>query len=154
MNVDENFPTPISQDLLNLVGGELLGEGLSRKVMAYRLDSKYVIKIEEDTNGLWFQNIKEWIIWQDVCEISYLKNHFAACKWISPCGRFLIQERTEPIPHSEYPEKFPHFFTDEKYQNFGVVYREGKRHFVCHDYGSLHFTDGFTKRTKKANWWE
>jgi hypothetical protein len=145
----EDYPTTISRDLFRLICGEKLGGGMSRTVYVFKPDPTKVIKIEDGTEK--FQNILEWEIWRDISYSKY-KNNFAECFFISPNGVYLIQERTEKPLKKDYPKMIPHFFGDIKCENYGIVYRKNKKHFVCHDYGNqamgLHFKD----KLKKADW--
>lgn len=79
---------------------------------------------------------------------SPLKKWFAPCIDISPNGVFLLQKKTEPCSTSKYPTVVPSFFTDLKYQNFGLL--NGK--VVCFDYGTILFTN-LNEKTRKAKWW-
>ena len=149
MRIFDELGNTFAVDLAKLILGDKLGEGMSREVYEFAFDKKFVVKVEQSK----FQNVREWELWNELKE-NKLAKHFAPCVDISPCGIYLIQRRTEPIPKSEYPEKIPHFFTDEKFSNFGVIVENGKKSFVCHDYGSFILTNGFRNGMKKAVWWE
>lgn len=116
--------------------GEKIGEGLYRKVFVHNNNPELVIKYEE--NG--FNNIKEWEIWQ---ELQHWTNKvplfFAPCVDISPDGRYLIQKRTLPATHEEYPQYVPPFLFDRKYSNYGKY--DGR--IVCHDYAGFSLCNGY-----------
>ncbi len=92
-----------------LLIGKKIGEGLSRAVYEFNdpncwgrhidtgapmiasRSSKYVIKVEKP--GGMFQNVQEWTVWHWV-NGTPLAKWFAPCISISPCGLYLVQERT------------------------------------------------------------
>ncbi len=148
-NYLENYPTTISRDLESIICGELLGRGMSRSVYVFRPDPTKVIKVENESGK--FQNILEWEIWQDI-QYTKHKKSFAECFFLSSCGIFLIQERTEQPLKEDYPKLIPHFFSDTKHENFGIVYRGGKKLFVCHDYGYPIHGKNFKNKMVKSNW--
>ena len=143
------------EDSYNLLCGNKIGQGISRIVFNCRLLPDYVVKVEENSDR--FQNILEWTIWQDVVGTP-ASRWFAECKWISPNGRILIQEKTRPPASHEFLEKIPVWFTDNKKSNWGMAKanKDGKDFLVCHDYGvSLIVSLGtFTKRLRSAEWSE
>lgn len=133
-------------DLINLICGEELGDGISRNVFVFYLNPKWVVKIAVDCDS-YFQNITEWMIWNELSEWKKMKKWFAPCKFISNSGRILIQQRTEPVRLSDIPEKIPYFFTDQKLDNYGMINGQ----FVCHDYGTIPMTKSWNNRMKKHN---
>jgi hypothetical protein len=145
------------EEAFNLLCGEQIGYGMSRKVFACALLPDCVVKVE--TDGHRFQNVIEWETWNFV-QWTPASRWFAACKWISPNGKVLIQERTRPAGHGDLPEKVPVWFTDLKRDNWGMAKARnrdgspGREWLVCHDYGtSLALQEGTTtKRLKKADW--
>lgn len=145
---DATWPT-LGRDLAKMLVGAKIGFGSSRRVYEYELDKEIVIK-EEGRYGS-FQNIMEWEVWQAVKDTKYAK-WFAPCITISGNGLLLLQKRVEPLPRAQYPKKIPAFFTDKKYQNFGML---GKQ-LVCFDYGTLHrYTlTQLAKKMQKADWWD
>lgn len=136
----------VSLDLFDILLGKKIGYGSGREVYEHRLDSSLVVKIETSAGS--FQNIMESHMWHEVSETPFAK-WFAPVVAISACGTVLVMKKAEPARKDEYPEKIPSFFTDRKYQNFGMI--KGK--FVCIDYGSTILTRGFTKKMEKAKWW-
>lgn len=137
------------EDLLELVGGVNLGEGIHRKVGVYKPDPTLVIKCALECPNI---NILEEEVWRTVEHMSIAK-WFAPCVDISPLGMFLLQKRVEMRPKSEYPKLIPKFFGDLKYSNYGWV--DGK--FVCCDYASLLKTSPhhqWKAKLVKADWWE
>jgi len=137
------------EDLKSLLFGEVLGLGIHRKVGVYKLDPRFVIKCAIEYPNI---NVIEEEIWQMVKNTNIAK-WFAPCTQISWCGIFLVQERVEHGPKSEYPKLIPSFFGDTKYKNFGWL--NGK--FVCCDYAGFISTSMVHKwsgKMKKTEWWE
>lgn len=142
-----DFPTPTSEDFFRMFCGDLIGEGSARAVYQYRMNSNWVVKVESGVSS--FQNIMEWETWARIMETEHAK-WFAPCRYISPCGNVLIQQKTAYRGRSDYPLKIPAFFTDTKYDNFGFI---GKQ-LVCHDYGiHLLMEKGMTRRMRGVQWW-
>lgn len=143
------------EEAFNLLCGDLIGEGCSRKVFACPLLPDAVVKVEETARS--FENIVEWTIWQEV-QGTPASRWFAACRWISPSGHILIMERTQPARMKELPAKVPAWCSDLKRSNWGVAVDNKKsgKWAVCHDYGSLSshvIAQGTTtKRLLKADW--
>lgn len=149
-DVLDDFPTTISRDLLRIVIGDKLGEGVYRKTYVYKPDPTKVIKIE--INGQAFHNVKEWHIWNEMNEHEHaVRKYLAPCHDISPNGIYLIQSRTTvPSANYKWPKLMPKFMTDFKRPNFGLL--KGK--LVCHDYGlNFAISDSVNKRTRKPDWW-
>jgi hypothetical protein len=118
-------------ELENLVLGDFLGEGMSRKVYVCKLNPLYVVKVEAEDH--YFQNVMEWEAWNWVSGDDAYSKWMAECISISPCGVYLVQKRVEPIREDELPKRVPEFLCDLKTENFGVV--DG--HLVCRDYGTI-----------------
>ena len=141
------------EEAFNLLCGEKIGYGMSRTVFECPLLPGYVVKVEKSPRM--FQNVIEFETWE-IVKFSAAARWFAECKWISPNGKILIQEKTRPPAPSEFLEKVPVWFTDLKRENWGMAStnKEGKQYLVCHDYGtSLMLQNGTTtKRMQKANW--
>lgn len=140
---------PISaREFGDLFLGKRIGKGVSRAVYENRQDKTTIVKHEI---GQGFQNAIEWELWKIVKNTQYAK-WFAPCVDISPNGVFLIQKKVEFPARARYPKLMPAFFSDFKYTNYGLLYKQ----FVCCDYGGLEvlLCTGLTKRTRKAHWWE
>lgn len=147
LDPQNDFPGVIARDLFGLVAGDEIGYGISRRVYVYGPSPNMVIKFEAGSKS--FQNVMEWQAWDDIQDTPY-KKWFAPCYMISPCGTVLIQKRTEKMGKKQYPAKMPTFFTDFKYNNYGLY----KNRIVCHDYGYNRLMDkGLSKRMIKADWW-
>jgi len=117
-------------DFTDLFVGAHIGQGTSRSVYEYRLNPKWIIKI--DRSGQ-FCNVSEWDIWHNYKHIPEYAKFLAPCIHLSSCGRVMIQERTKPVKNiKDLPKEIPNFFSDFKIQNWGMI---GKR-FVCHDYAN------------------
>ena len=141
MSIEDKY-----ENALGVLCGEKLGFGMDRDVYVCRLDEDYVVKVERD-NSSYDQNIIEYRIWTDLQGKPDLQKYFAPCKYLSGNGKILIQKRTEPIRMSDIPDKLPMFLNDMKLENYGIL--DGK--FVCHDYGYIDLTVGWTKRLKKTD---
>lgn len=144
----------VFEEAFNLMCGELIGTGISRKVFDCRLKPGYVVKVEEGSHS--FENVAEWLTWQEVV-FTKASKWFARCEWISPNGRILIMERTRPALRAERPRRVPTWASDLKLSNWGVAVFQDQ-HFVCHDYGSMSsnvIKHGFaTTKLKVADWIE
>ncbi len=145
------------EEAFNLLCGEKIGYGMSREVFECALLPGYVVKVETDRQR--FQNVIEWETWNTVVGTA-ASRWFAECKWISPNGKILIQERTRPPAPTEFLDRVPVWFTDLKRTNWGMARAgkdgTGRQFLVCHDYGtSLALQEGTsTKRMKRAEWYE
>lgn len=118
------------EEAFNLLCGDLIGEGMCRKVFACLLDPTLVVKVEKDPRGM-FQNAHEWRTWQECSRWTKGAQWLAPCVSISTHGLVLIQKRVEAIPVSQLPKKLPHFVNrDIKPSHFGLF--EGR--VVCCDY--------------------
>lgn len=149
MNISDCIPNELYEEFVNSMCGKLIGEGQDRKVFELPItNDKWCVKFETGFGRL-FQNVEEWNIWEAVKHTPYAK-WFAPCHWISPNGKVLIMRQTEKLRPSEYPDKVPNFFTDMKFDNFGLL--DGA--FVAHDYGvHLISQKGLTNRMITAHWW-
>lgn len=136
------------EDAFNLLCGELLGEGIHRKVFACRIRRDLVVKVEDDTKvNRSFANAFESRFWGDYQHAPAVAKWLAPVEYMSPDGRILLQTRAEPIPWDFHlPDKLPGFLTDVKRENFGLI--EGR--LVCLDYSSTVLDAG--TRLKKAYW--
>lgn len=138
----------VATDLYSMVTGRMLGVGASRIVFDYAPDPTLVIKFE--TGGGGFSNVMEWDIWENMQFDKRLSKWLAPCLMISPCGSILLQRKTTPLSIDHLPKKIPRFFTDLKYQNWGML--DGKP--VCHDYGNHRaYSGGNLHQLVKADWW-
>lgn len=120
------------EHLASLFLGELIGEGVARRVYAYRPDpANFVVKVQ--TRGSYeehdYQNIAEWSLW---CMASPdLANWLAPCVALGADGGALLQHRCEPCPTHLIPKRVPKVLGDLHRANFGVL--AGK--VVVTDYG-------------------
>lgn len=129
----------IQRAAVEMLCGDLLGEGSDRLVYAHRFAGSLVVKVEKHGLPDDFANRQEWAQWNAFTDRQSLM--FAPCLAISSCGMILIQKRTMPIYDlAGYPEKLPAYITDNKPANFGMC--EGR--FVCHDYADLRWSRGET----------
>ena len=129
-----------AKDMADMFCGDFLGRGLSRWTYKHKHSKRYVVKFEPNPKPH-FQNISEWLHWEEV-KYSEMAQWFAPCYDISPRGHFLIQAHvkqcSEKFPNVEllkkYPKEIPAFFNDIKPGNFGFL-PDGK--FVCCDYSKF-----------------
>lgn len=128
-----------NEDVLRLLLGKKLGEGVFRQVYASRLDPETVVKIEDpeqhDDGTQWgtpnFQNMQEWSVWHTVKGTKW-EPWFAPCLHISPCGLVLVQKRARTL--AKMPEKLPNFIDDTHLKNLGEI--DGRPvifDYACHD---------------------
>lgn len=139
----ENDPKLLSS-IIDFFIGNYIGEGCSRIVYEYTLDSKYVVKIPNSEHGF-SDNLMEFEIYGLLKDTEYGK-WLAESKWVSSDGAVLIQRKTKEIKPEDLPENLPSFFTDIKPSNFGKV---GKQ-IVCHDYASSIIRFVFLTNLKKT----
>lgn len=142
----------VFEDSFNLLCGERIGGGVSREVFGCSLMPDCVVKVETDQSV--HQNIIEWEVWSAVKDTG-ASRWFAECKWLSPNGMMLIQERTRAPSDAELLPRVPIWFTDIKRANWGMAKTNGRKEYlVCHDYGYSHIMHFGTssKRIKKAVW--
>lgn len=127
--------------------GAKLGFGIHRHVYVFRPDPTKVIKVATD-GGRAANLIEEELYWKAIA-YTPLEKWFAPVISVSEGGKYLIQERAEPLPKHQYPKQIPHFFTDVKYENFGYIKGKG---LVCVDYGSFNVFRNISARMVKADW--
>lgn len=148
--LDSQFNNTTSRDFQNFMIGSEIGHGLSRTVYEFLPNKDWVLKVETKSSS--FQNVLEWETWREFEheDNSIVRDWLAPCIDISPCGIFMLQERT--YKPKEYPDKIPTWLFDRKFSNFGVL-KNGK--FVSHDYATNGLQlKGPSKRFVNANWWE
>jgi len=120
----------IGTEFFNFTCGDLLGYGISRYVFEYKRDKRWVVKIDL---SCYSANSLEWQIWSDVEKIPQLSKWFAPCGDMTRACSVMLQRRCKiKLPHDKYPNKVPDFFSDLKYDNWGMF--NGK--MVCLDYAS------------------
>lgn len=120
----------IGTEFFNFVCGDLIGWGTSRYVFEYKNNKAWVVKI--DCSNYSANNL-EWQIWSEVSNVDKIKKWFAPCGRMTTCGRVMLQRRCKTnLAYDLFPKKIPDFFTDTKYQNWGML--NGK--IVCFDYAS------------------
>lgn len=126
--------------------GDLLGEGIHRKVFACKTDPSLVVKVETDEEYRSFANVMEHENWSRNQYASAIAKWLAPIVAISPCGLVMLQKRVVPLRDNEVPERLPAFLTDTKRANFGLY--EGR--VVACDYSFLIST--ISTKLKKADW--
>ena len=131
-------------EILVAMGSKFIDEGAFRAV--YSLGNDLVVKVAKldyhgcRTDGI-RDNMAEMALWNN---ISRGKCYHKMRRWLAPChnisfgGIALIQQRTTPCPQHLLPKRVPHWITDIKSSNGGLL--NGK--FVFHDYAfTLMFND-------------
>lgn len=138
----------VFEDAFNLLCGKLIGEGIHRKVFACRLRPELVVKVEENEGfDRYFANLQESKFWSDNQYHEPVAKWLAPVEYLSPDCRILLQRRCDPVPESyELPPMLPHFLTDHKRENFGIL--DGR--FVCVDYAMT--LQHPNKQLRKASW--
>lgn len=132
-------------ELRELVLGEYLGEGVSRRTYRLTINPEYVIKISDAAYS--WQNVNEWEVWW-YAKGTVMEKWLAPCEMISPSGVYLIQRYAETVHIKELPKHLPRFLCDHKVENFGMI--DG--HVVARDYGtSISQIPNVTGR-RKADW--
>lgn len=141
----------IREDLIDLMLGEYLGDGLSRDVYVYRPDETIVVKLERSDRRL-FSNVREWSVWHACEGLAWARKWLARPINISENGRVLLMERTTMFKEGhKFPTKAPSWLCDFKPENYGWGLKSGN--FVCHDYASdLVTTNCFNRRMRKIDW--
>lgn len=142
----------VNTDLITTLLGQKIGSGAYRSVYQHNWDNKYVIKIEPNSTEC---NIAEFMLWEEIKglknNLAWVKELFAPVLWMSPNGKILCMQKTEPYPKNkklQRPTEIPEFFTDVKWDNFGWI---GNK-FVCHDYGFIYKFIKYNKKMQKAKW--
>lgn len=141
----KEFNTVVSRELLGLIAGKKLGEGVYRAVYKFKPDPTLVIKFELGSGD--FQNVQEWTTWNAV-EHTEHASWYAPCHAISPCGVILLQKYAKDLPESQLPERIPAHLEDAHEANWGLF--EGRP--VCRDYGRA--AKRFSNVMRKASWEE
>lgn len=130
MSEIDNVPESLLREFMRFMLPRKLGSGMSRDVYVHPTDPTKVIKMENSRDN--FQNVREWLIWEDVQWNQKISKWLAPCHSISENGTFLVMSRARDISAVEVPATLPKFLTDHKLANFGML--DGK--FVCRDYGT------------------
>lgn len=127
--------------LFEFMAGREIGRGDHRTVYAFKPNTNLVLKYEHNPGRC---NAMEYEFFRAAIG-SEAEKWLAPVIDISPCSRWLLMARTEPVLN--YPDRIPVFLNDMNRANYGLY--EGR--FVCHDYGSAPFFSHQTKM-KKAEW--
>lgn len=78
--------------------GELLGAGGCRHVYAHKSDPNLVIKVEKNNPSHKDQNKREFENWQRLLENPEQSAWLTPCVELSPCCKYLVQQRGTPLP--------------------------------------------------------
>lgn len=125
--VFDELPERVLRDMMSMIVGDKLGEGIDRVTYVWPTDPTKVVKFQ--VGQYYFQNHLEYTIWCRVKDTEHAK-WFAPCYGCSANGMVLLQKRTRPLPKN-LPLEMPAFLTDFSRRNYGMI---GNR-IVCHDYG-------------------
>ena len=119
------------EDAFNLMCGKKIGEGAHRDVFEYRMNTSMVVKVENDLPWRYFANVLEMHFWSDHQNYKKVADWLAPCRWLSPDGLILLQDKCRPLnKEDKLPDKLPGCLTDVKIDNFGMLGRK----LVCFDY--------------------
>jgi hypothetical protein len=136
----------VFEEAFNMLCGDLLGEGICRKVYECKIDKTIVVKVEKDPNAM-FQNAHEYRHWT---ESQFYKK---AAAWLAPCisistyGTVLLQRRVQPLQREQLPAEIPEFLNNDiKPSHFGML--DGR--VVCCDYALLGTV--LPMRMKRPKW--
>lgn len=134
------------EEFFNLFCGDLLGEGIHRKVFEHRFDQTVVIKCEQSHST--FANVREWKLWDECRDYKPVADWLAPCIDISPMGTILLQRRVVPFSRRDpLPEKIPDWVLDVKPQNWGWLDNRP----VVHDYTNMRTT--INKKLVVPDWY-
>ena len=135
------------EDAFNLLCLDKIGSGVSRDVYTCRLRDDLVVKVETSNDWRSFSNAFEMRFWNDHQYAKDIAKWLAPCRYMSPDGRLMLQQRVRVATADDtLPEKLPSFLTDIKRENFGWF--EGR--LVCFDYAAT--IPNPNMRLRKANW--
>ena len=137
----------VSLEMCDMFLGDLLGYGISRYVFDFKMDKRWVVKVDcSDRNA----NVIENNIFVEAMQYDKrLLRWFAPCGQMSRCGRVMLQRKCTMPKQSQYPKNIPDFFVDTKYQNWGLL--NGK--VVCFDYAGTILSKLGNYKMIPADWW-
>lgn len=135
------IPPGAVNEALGLLLGVKLGSGAYRDVYASAMNPDLVVKFEHSCSGR-FCNVDEWNLWMAVAGDPDKARWFAPVRFISACGQFLVQERTQPL--ARMPKRIPNLVGDIKLENMGRL--RGRP--VFHDYANTKIDEFALKRFK------
>lgn len=125
-------PCKLASQALNLLVGECLGQGSSRRVYAVKQSPGLVLKLEYCHD---FMNVREWQAWEEL-------QHTEWARWLAPCvcidefSGALIQERADDLTDEQWEQlvEYPNFLADVGRRNWGWL----KDRPVMRDYAINH----------------
>lgn len=135
-------------ELVDLVLGNLLGEGQYRKVFPFRANDRYVMKAADTWQGI-NCNFAEWDLW---CQLKDkpLGAWLAPIESISSGGRYLVMWRASRMTH--LPRRVPLMLAgDLKPANWGMINGRPR----CVDYGNwlqAHLLKADATKLVRAKW--
>lgn len=141
---DKWFNNRVSEDLFDMVAGELLGKGVYRNVYTFLPDDSLVLKVETDSGS--FANIREYQMWTTYSYNKKLSKWFAPCVQLSNRGQFLLQKKVGVIDGRKLPDKIPPMIADGHLGNWGIY----EDRVVCCDYGN-HRSHEISSKEKFVN---
>lgn len=138
-----------TEALKDVFVGREIGRGTYRTVYSCPVDKSIVIKYQRERCQ--FDNVTEWLVWQEYKDTPDVSKWLAPCHYISASGDLLLQARTSFI--RELPDKMPAFLCDFKPRNYGTLGRGKSKRIVCHDYGYL-LNNKLRTGMKNVKWWD
>jgi hypothetical protein len=142
-------PPKLAKQALNLLVGECLGQGASRRVYALRNTPDLVLKLEYDNRD--FSNVIEWTTWSQLQKTKW-------AEWLAPCisidefSGVLIQARADDLTDEQWAalKEYPAFLGDAGRRNWGWY----KGRPVMRDYAFNHLITCGLKNMKMKRWTE
>jgi len=136
------------EELLDLITNKKIGVGAYRTVYSLNDCDDYIIKVANGDDGE-KENLRELLLWIEIKDCyPKLKKYFAPCLSCSDTGKYLLQKKVIFPDFKKYPKQLPSFFSDTKYQNFGLL--NGK--LVCIDFGCFNIRG--SEKLKTVKWWD
>lgn len=134
------------EDAFSLLCGDLIGQGVHRKVFECKIRPDLVVKVEDDDHRF-FANVFEMQFWCEYKDNKSISKWLAPCEFMSPDGRVMLQKKCSPVPFDyNLPANMPEFMCDFKRGNFGIM--DGR--LVCVDYGITNLKP--SSKLIKTNW--
>lgn len=127
--IDTNYKDIRKTETLDMLLGEFVGEGTTRRVHRVFYNSTLVIKIADSSAGR-RANFAEFEVWEALRNTPQAK-YLAQAHAISAYGAALVMEYVPDCSPGSY--SVPRFLNDIKLSNFG----DRKGQIVCRDY-ALH----------------
>lgn len=147
---------PIFQlDLYSSLIGDKIGEGAYRSTYECPLNKDWVVKVSLELSST--SNIIEYCLWKDIENWApkSVQKWFCPMIYVSPSGQLLIARKCE-TENIKKPKNVPHFLTDCRENNFGML--EGRLVILDYDYTLVslvkHQMDPSNKKLLTMDEWE